>query len=340
MKRLSLSFYGVGVSVESDDARLLEAAEHDFSYFLGDAPEPAVRIEHFARRPDYDALPSLRASVITPRNVTFSAGEETYIDYSGRALSVYRKADNHFRVYTDQADLGHEIVYLTILARVSELLDQRGLHRIHGLGLEYHGEGALLLLPSGGGKTTMTMQLLGSEDRGLRLLSEDSPLIRKDGTLLPFPLRIGTHPGAVPAGLDPKYLRQITRMEYDAKLTIDVRPFAGRLCTTEVKPGVLLLGVRSSGREARIRKVSRTAAVRHALMDSVIGVGLFQGMEFITQRSAREIAAGAQVLASRALNNFRMVQRSEVFELLLGRDLKRNFAALVEFLEARRVARC
>ena len=58
-------------------------------------------------------------------------------------------------------------------------------------------------------------------------------------------------------------------------------------------------------------------------------------MEFITQRSAREIAAGAQVLASRARNNYRMVQKSEVFEFLLGRDLKKNFATLSAFLEKR-----
>ena len=335
MNRVTLSFYGVGVSVESDEAELLAAVEHDFSYFLGPAYAADVRIEYFARKSDYTAMPSLRASVVTPRNVCFSRGAETFIDYSGRALNIYRKAENHCRVYTDKLELGHEIVYLTILSRVSELLDQKGMHRIHGLGLEHRGEGALLLLPSGGGKTTMTMELLTSPDRGIRLISEDSPLIKKDGTLLPFPLRIGTHPGAVPPGIEPRYIRHIERMEYDAKLTLDVRPFADRLCTHEVKPGVLLLGVRSSGYESSITAVPRSAAVRHALMDSVIGVGLFQGMEFITQRSPREIAAGAQVLASRVLNNYRMVRESSVFEFLLGRDLKKNFATLSDFLETR-----
>ena len=133
------------------------------------------------------------------------------------------------------------------------MLDGKGLHRIHGLGLEYRGEGALLLLPSGGGKTTMTMgscSLL--RDRGVRLISEDSPLIPETtGPSCPF--RCGSEP--IPArclpGIEPRYLRHIQRMEYDAKLTLDVRPFADRLCKKEVKPGVLLLGDALVGPQTR-----------------------------------------------------------------------------------------
>ena len=49
--------------------------------------------------------------------------------------------------------MAREIVYLTILSRVSEKLDRMGIHRVHALGLEQRGRGVLVMLPSGGGKS-------------------------------------------------------------------------------------------------------------------------------------------------------------------------------------------
>ena len=103
-----------------------------------------------------------------------------------------------------------------------ELLDKQRLHRIHALGLEHKNRGFLIVLPAGGGKTTLAMSVLQSPNKNIRLISEESPLVRSDGTLLPFPLRIGVVPENLPSGIDAQFTRQIKRMEFSSKVTIDI----------------------------------------------------------------------------------------------------------------------
>ena len=50
----------------------------------------------------------------------------------------------------------------------------------------------------------------------------------------------------------------------------------------------LLLGNRTTGRRAQIEAVSRSAALRHVIANSIIGIGLYQGLEFLLQKSLGE----------------------------------------------------
>jgi len=325
-------FHGVGVAVESADAALLDAVRHAFSFFEAAAPNPDLRIEHWPERPDYDALPVLTSSVATPRNICFSGDGVTYIDYFGRALNVYDSRENRCRVYTDDPHLAREIVYLTILSRVSERLARRGLHRIHALGLERQARGVLVLLPSGGGKSTLALSILRHPECGLRLIAEDSPLIRRDGWILPFPVRFGVHPGELPSDIDPRFTLFEQRMEFGPKVSIDTALFADRLVTQPVAPGILLLGRRTTGRDARIIPVPKRKVVRHILMNSVIGIGLYQGMEFILQKGLGDVVSHASTVFSRGRNSFNLVRKSRVFEFRIGRDIQRNYETLIAFL--------
>ncbi len=96
---------------------------------------------------------------------------------------------------------------------------------------------------------------------------------------------------------------------------------------------MILLGVRSTGRQARIVPVSKRSVIRHCMMNSVIGVGLYQGMEFIMQQGPGGLLAQWGILWSRLRNNLNLVRRSRVFSFVMGRDLPRNYATLVGFLE-------
>jgi hypothetical protein len=189
------------------------------------------------------------------------------------------------------------------------------------------------MLPSGGGKSTLALSVLAAPQTGIRLIAEDSPLIRRDGWLLPFPIRIGVHPQNVPAGIDPRYLLFEKRMEFSPKVSIDVACFADRLVREPVRPGLVLLGRRTTGTTARITPMPRRAVVRHALMNSVVGIGLYQGMEFIFQRGFRDVFAHARLAGSRAWNNLRLVGGSQVCEFVIGRDTRRNFETLASFLD-------
>lgn len=330
--KLNFSFHGVGVQVEGPDASVLSAIEHDFSFFLVPHCRTDISLTLHPQKPDYEKLPKMTASAATPRNICFRNENETFIDYFGNALNICSHHNNTYDIYTDDPDLAHEIAYLTILSRVSERLDKKGIHRIHALGLEYQQRAILILLPCGGGKSTLAMSFLRAPDQKIRLISEDSPLVKRDGSLLPFPLRIGVLPQSLPQDIDEKYTRWDRRMEFRPKVSIDIRYFAEKIYREEAQPSLILLGLRSTGNDARISPVSRLAVIKHSLMNSIIGIGLYQGMEFILQKKASALVAHSGIVFSRIYNNLRLVLRSRIYSYEMGRNLSRNYEVLSRFI--------
>jgi hypothetical protein len=232
---------------------------------------------------------------------------------------------------TEDLELAHEIGYLTILSRLSEALEKKRLHRIHGLGVESGGKGTIILLPSGGGKSTMALSILRERNQ-FRLISEDSPLIRQDGYLLPFPLRIGVHPQNVPSDIDARFTRMDKRIEFSPKISIDIRYFGDQVSHQPVPVSSLLLGVRTTGRRTEIVPASRMAVLRYVLANSIIGIGLYQGLEFLLQKNLRESLQHLGLLGSRAYNNMVLLRRARVYRFLIGRDIARNYECLRDFL--------
>jgi len=324
-------FYGAGARIESSEEEFNRSLEHDFSYFLSAGAPPGLHVIYEHSVPDYSQLPELTCSLATPRNLCFGDGRRTYIDYFGQAINIYDKEANQCRIITTDIELAHEIAYLTILSRISEALEKKRIHRIHGLGIEAGGRGAIILLPSGGGKSTLALSLLRQEN-SFRLISEDSPLLRPDGCLLPFPLRIGVHPQTVPTDIDRRYIRLDKRIEFSSKINIDIRHFENKICRDPVPAAFLLLGSRTTGQRARIDEVSRVAALRHVMANSIIGIGLYQGLEFLLQKSFGESAGHAKRLLSRAYNNGILLKHTRVFRFLIGRDKSRNYDCLRSFL--------
>lgn len=324
-------FYGVGVHVESSEQEFQRSVEHDFSYFGRPTENPYLRIAYTKSRPDYDGLPEMVCSLATPRNICFRSDHCVYIDYFGQALNIHDLRANTSRIFTEDLELAHEIAYLTILSRMSEALEKKRLHRIHGLGIEAGGKGAIVLLPSGGGKSTLALMLLRKNNQ-FRLISEDSPLLRADGYLLPFPLRIGVNPHNVPAGIDPVFLRPDKRIEFSSKMNIDIRCFGDQILLHAVPAKSLLLGVRTTGRRAQITPTSKGAILRHVLANSIIGIGLYQGLEFLMQKSFGESAKHIGLLMSRAYNNMILLHRARVYNFVIGRDLEQNYECLRDFL--------
>jgi hypothetical protein len=331
MAHRQFDFYGVGVRVKSNEDEFLSAVEHDFSYFLGKADHPLLGLTLTNSKPDYDGLPELTCSFANPRSICFSDGRFTYIDYFGQGLNIYDKHTDHCEIITDDLELAREIAYSAILSRVSEELERKHLHRIHGLGIEFAGKGTIILLPNGGGKSTMALSLLRYDDR-FRLISEDSPLLQSDGQLLPFPLHIGVHSHIVPPDIDSRFIRIDKGMEFSPKINIDIRFFGDQVSRQAVPAESLLLGTRITGRRATISPVSRTAALRHALTSSIIGIGLYQGLEFLSQKSLRESVEHMGLLFSRVYNNLVLLKQTRVYEFLIGRDIDRNSECLREFL--------
>jgi len=322
-------FYGLTIEVSSDSDELLEEVRRHFAYFSVPDGKPQVRVEIRVESPPYAKLPALPASVFTPRNVSFLDNRTTYIDYFGQALAIYERDKKHCVIYGTTHDLLHEIAYLFILSTVGQHLDSRGLHRVHALGVSYRNKGMLLLLPSGGGKSTMALELMRRP--GFLLIGEDTPLIDRNGTIHPFPLRLGVKPGK-DTGIPSQYLRTVDRMEFDPKTLIDIDYFKDRL-GGPVAPGLILIGQRNLGDVSQIVPLARHRAFKGFLKYVIVGLGVYQGLEFLLERGAWELVGQTGVAASRCYNSLRVLMRAPAYRFVLGRDTEKNCRTLVEFIE-------
>ena len=326
--QICFDFYGFQIAVRSRQAEHLQDLNIDFSWFRTEGVEADLSIEmrSFSDRPE---LPALPASQHSPRNVVFRNGQTSYLDYSGRALSVSYEDGKRFELFCDDRHLAHEIAYLTILSYTGSHLDRRGLIRVHGLGLEVNGKAVLLLLPMSGGKTTMALSMLQNE--GIRLLSEDSPLIRSNGQVLPFPLRIGVRPGTVPPDVPPDKTLSVERMEFGPKTLIDISVFQSQLAP-ECPVGGILLGQRWLAGNASITPLPRRAALLPFISNAVVGLGLYQGVEFVLEKSVVELLGKTSLAARRLRASLAVIRNAQVYRFAMGPSIDDTAATLLRFL--------
>jgi hypothetical protein len=325
---VGLAVHGLRVRLSGDWPEVLESVRLDFAWFGVLPPDPGqadveVVVEH--RAPDFDALGAVDASFVTPRNVVYQQDGRTIVDYAGRAVSVLDRATGRLTVQGDHRALVEEAVYLFLLSRIGAHLEERGLVRLHGLSLAGRDGATTVMLPSGGGKSTLALRALG--DCGVRLLSEDSALLDRRGRLHPFPLRIGineTQAAAVPEG----HVRRIDRIEGHTKLALEVHAFADRIESAPRPLRHLVIGRRSLGRVARLEPLPRAAALSPLLREMVVGVGIYQGMEFLLQRGLRDVTGMTSTFAGRAACAAAGLARARVWRLTLGRDHAANWATL------------
>jgi hypothetical protein len=325
----SFDVYGYRFRVRSNSEWALDSVCQDFSFFRTAHAHGADGrlVEMVEADPDYSALPSCDAAVYTPRNVVYKIDGRSYIDYSGRGLAVHDPEAGSFRITSRRKDLLYESAYLFLLSQIGQALDQERLHRLHALAVSIRGRAILVLLPMGGGKSTLGGALLEHEEIGL--LSDDSPFIDSSGNVRAFPLHLGLLPGQEDS-VPPEHRRRIDRMEFGVKHLVNIDFFADRL-VANAEPGLVLLGRRTLGEDCRIERAGTVAALRAMVANCVVGLGLFHGLEFILSASPWELASKVSLGASRLNNCMALLRRSESYYLRMGRDVKENARALVAF---------
>ena len=327
--KATFSFYGFDIEVKCQDKETLESIKRDYSFFIKSQVTPRLFFKVFNETPDYNGLPSLKASVYSPRNICYRQGNVAYIDYFGKALTAINYEKNSYTVYSQNFHLRHEIVFLSIMSLVNQYLDKKHLHRVHGLGLEVFNNALLLLLPSGGGKTTLLLEAIKNESIGL--ISEDSPLIDREGKAHPFPLRIGVTHDNKPQNIPDEQLHFIERMEAGAKYVIDIQYFKDKIVSRPVPVRYIFCGVRSLGTESQILPLSKSATMKEMIKNSVVGLGLYQGVEFVLQNGLIELVKKSGIALSRFINAVRAVTQSRTLLFIIGSDRGKNVETFLKF---------
>jgi len=321
-------FYGLSILVSGDPA-VVEDLHRDFSFFCREVGRPQLSLIIIPESYPRPSLPLLKATLQSPRNIVYRTDGVTYVDYFGRAMSVYHTAHRRWEIFCQDRDLAHEVAFLTILSRVGQHLDSVGLHRVHALGIEAGNRAVLVLLPMAGGKTTLALRLLEAD--GVRLLSEDSPLLGPNGQAHPFPLRFGVRPGGEPPEIPAHLCRTVQRMEFGPKTLIDIGYFQDRLASP-CPVGAILLGERWLTGPSSLRPGKRREAVKEFMKNCVVGMGLYQGVEFILERSTLELLGQTSVALSRLRRSLEVIARAQVYRFALGPDVEESAEVLLAFL--------
>lgn len=331
MKSIFLDFYGIKVNVSSDDGQTLSDIKRDFIFFYKDEIRKAdITVISFIAEPPYKNVPKLKASLYSPNFICYDDGNMRYVDYNSKALTLYDYGNDTAQIYSLNPDIMHEITYLLILSRVGELLDKKGIHRVHALGVSINNNGILCLLPMGGGKTSLALELLRNED--IKLLGDDIPLITRNGLILPFILRVGVDED-INLNISSDYLREFKRREYRTKVLIDVDYFRekiGKDCMAKI----LLIGEREFSSRARILKMNKVSAFFAMAKNSIIGLGLPQLIEYFLRGDLKDIISKFRIIFSRTLACIKVVATAKAYKFILGRDKAVNAGEFMRFYKS------
>jgi hypothetical protein len=324
---VGLEVYNLSIGIDGDWPEVVEDIRQDFAWFeretIGSKPRVNVRVSR--RAPDLDRFGEVPQAFITTRNTVFQSGAQTIVDYSGQALAVYDRSLDELLVEGEDEHLVHEAAYLFLLSRIGRHLDASRLMRIHALGLSGRDGAILVLLPSGGGKTTLALRALG--DPGVKLLSEDTPVLDRHGLVHPFPLRIGVN--SSDARLLPEgEVRRIERLEYGPKLLLSIDAVRDHIEQDPQPLRHLVLGRRWLNGGGSLTPLSRSALIGPLVRDGVIGVGVAQMIEYVLRHGARNLLGQGGVAAGRARCCARALIGPRTWRLELGRDPDRNWEAL------------
>jgi hypothetical protein len=121
-------------------------------------------------------------------------------------------------------------------------------------------------------------------------------------------------------------------MEFDPKTVIDIDFFRDRIGAA-TPAAYLFAGQRSLGMVSEIHPMSRAAALRALINHMVIGLGVYQGLEFMLERGAVELLGKGGVVASRLRSAWSLVNRSRPYLFVMGRDPGKNCQTLAAFLD-------
>lgn len=322
--------YGLVVACRTDSPELAADLMRPFRYFERPESAPGLTVVVEQTDPPYETFPSLTASFSTPRNIVYQDGSCKIIDYFGKGAVVEERAPPAYRVFGRDLNFLREAVYLLVTALFGQHCDRIGLLRVHALALSYGDTAILLPMPPGAGKSTLALAML--EEEGFKLLSEDDPVVDRSGAVLPFPIRIGTLDEKFIRSVPPQYVYTIDRMEFGTKHFVDVDYWKDKLEHRRLRDTILFVSERILNGQPSIRPTSKRTALGCLVRDAVIGVGLYQGLEFLLNSSPWEIVSRAGAVSRRFARATRLAFASRTYHMAHSSDVAENARVLTEFI--------
>lgn len=326
-----LDIHGLVIKCDAESPDLALELTRPFKYFKRDKGQPAITIVVKEEAPAYESLPPIEASFSTPRNIVYKDKDHKIIDYFGKGVVVQNNNQAVYCIYGSERNFLIEAFYLLVLSLLGQFCDKKGLLRVHALALSYQDKAILLMMPQGGGKSTMALAMI--QEDNLRYISDDDPLIDRFGRVLPFPRALGILDKRTIKHIPDEYIYKVDRMEFGIKYFVDCDYWKDRIETRPLKDTVLLTGRRMLNGSPSIEKIPKRKVFAVLIRDAVIGIGLYQGLEFILNNSTWEVLSKSHIVLQRLVRAFRLTLASETYRFTLSRDTDQNCRVFREFIQ-------
>jgi len=327
-----ICLHGLVIDCRAPSSDLEAMLTRPFSLFRVAEGVPEVRIEVPGSPPPYDSFPRLHASYSTPRNVVYDARGCRIVDYFGKGATVEDKADAAFTIYGEDTNFLQEAFYLLVLSLFGRYCDRNGMLRIHAMAVSYRDTAVVIPMTMGGGKSTLAMAVL--QEEGFKLISDDEPVLDRDGALLPFALRMGTLDRRKIQDIPAEYVYSIDRMEFGLKHFVDAAYWGSSLERRALRDIVYVEARRVLNGPPCIEAIPKRKIIRSLFRDAIVGVGLFQGLEFLLGHSPWTTAAKAGVLLKRSGAAWRMLRNARTYRFTISRDIDENRRVLCQFVRS------
>ena len=326
-----LNIHGLIIQCECQSGTLLYELLRPFKYFQADFQTPGYIVRVHEAEVPYDTFPQLPVTFSTPRNNVYESDEYKIIDYFGKGAVLQWEKGNSYTIYSPDRNVLLESFYLLVLSLLGQYCDQKGLLRVHALGVSIRNTAVLILLPQGAGKSTLGQALM--EHEAFRYISDDDPIVDVDGSILPFPRPLGVLSRESLEGIPDEFIYSVDRMEFGRKYYVDSNHWTDRIETRALRDVVVIIGKRVMNGIPEIRKSSRLEIFRVLIRDAVVGIGLYQGLEFLLSGSNWNVFSKIPILMRRLRRAWRLAGNARPYTMILGRDRMENAKTLKEFHE-------
>ena len=323
-----LSIYGLNIECIVASKELVLKP---FLYFTKNNVSCAIKIIIKEDDIPYHTFPAIPASFSSPRNIVYTTSDIKIIDYFGGGVVIHDIHKNIYTLYSRDRNFLMESFYLLVLSLFGQYCDTNNMIRIHALGLSYKDTAFLMPIPPGGGKSTMAFNIL--KDKDIKLISDDEPIYANTGKFLPFPLRIGTLNKDMLHNIPEKYVYSIDRIEFGKKFFIDCSYWEDQIEHRYLKKSVLFFTQRVLNGQSSICPTPKYPVFKSLIRDAVVGIGLYQGIEFLFSHSSLEVFQKFKIAIKRLRLALQLTQSSQTFKLTLSNDIQENTKTLRQFIK-------
>ncbi len=323
---LNLHHYNILVSCEEEG--LLKKIQDEFHFFV--VPEQPVIDTHIELTVGpCPEMPSMIAIKILETCSIYKIGSRQFIDYAGKAQTIWDHQEKLIQIYSEDFDRLYEIAFLSIHSVFGQNLEKRGVCRIHAVSFSIADVTTLVMLPPKGGKSTLLSYLL--ENPEVKIVADDMPLVNLKGEILPFPSKISMDEIPKEGVLSQLEWKEFKRTIYPAKWTTSLSQIKERLAFNPPQDKVLLIaGFRLSRGQSILTPVSKWKMLGPLMEHMITGMGLPQIVEMFLKFNFLDVFKLALHGCIRTICAIQLLRRSRSFYFYMGPDKAYNAQVLLE----------